>query len=237
VHGSNCRTLFEKGWSGLFIEANKRRYKQLYKNYKAFDRIHCCRAIVGTRAGKLFDDIVGPYLDSSNIDFCSIDIDGEDLEVFETFERYLPTVVCIEGGQMLHPYHKRVSLSIARQNIQQSLNIMVRSFEAKGYHILCSYQDSFFIKSEYYDKFNVSSDLMKLYFDGLAAIYRRLPFIRNRLERVGLRNEIVDDILANSDYSKYGYEKRKLWAKEQKERILEVIKDRYKQEIEDTPRA
>ena len=70
--------------------------------------------------------------DKNNIDFCSIDIDGLDLEIFETFKKFMPSVVCIEGGQMLHPYHKRVERNIAKRNIQQSLKVMVASFEKKG---------------------------------------------------------------------------------------------------------
>ena len=148
IKGSNCRQLFEKGWDGVFIEADTSRYTQLEMNYKGFDNIVCLNSIVG-QGPKSFDNLVADHI-SENIDFCSIDIDGLDLEIFETFEKFMPTVVCIEGGQMVDPNHERLPMHIASRNIQQSLKVMKDSFEQRGYKLLCSYQDSFFIKNEFF---------------------------------------------------------------------------------------
>ena len=150
--------------------------------------------------------------------------------MFETFEKYFPVVVCIEGGQMLHPFHKRVEKNIAKKNIQQSLKVMVDSFEYRGYKILCSYQDSFFVKKEFYYLFDVSDDLLTLYFNGLRAIYKRMPFIQKYMKKAGLKNKIVDDILSLSNYNQYKWDRRKVWAKEQKNRILRIIDERERNE-------
>lgn len=124
---------------------------------------------------------------------------------------------------MLYPYHKRIKKSLAKYNIQQSLKIMVDSFEKKGYKILCSYQDSFFVKEELYSIFNVESDLMKLYFNGLRAIHRRMPFIQKYIKKIGLTNVIVDDILRESSYVKYKWSRRKEWAEKEKNSIFKII--------------
>lgn len=224
VKNSNCRGLFEDGWQGIFIENDKDKYEELKNNYKEYtSKITCLNEKIGNSGKQLFDEIVDPVLNGKNIDFCSIDIDGLDLEVFETIEKYLPIVVCIEGGQMLHPFAKRVKKKIAKRNIQQSLNVMVESFEDKGYKILCSYQDSFFIKKDFYDLFLVSKDILTLYFDGLRAISKRMPFVQQRVGRVGIKNRIVDYVLKRSKYNSYGWSKRKLWAKEMPGTILRVI--------------
>jgi len=141
----------------------------------------------------LIDSIFEQHLDK-NIDFCSIDIDGLDLDIFETFEINLPKVVCIEGGQTLAPYHSRVSSDVSRNNIQQSLSVMNSVFEAKGYKLLCSYQDSFFIKEEYHKLFNVDESLMNQYIDGLLAL-PRLPYIKKLLAASGLINEVVEQAI------------------------------------------
>jgi hypothetical protein len=223
IVGSNCRRLVENDWGGLFIESDKERYKQLVKNYSNNQKIICYRAMVGFDGDNLFDNIIKRTLDS-NIDFCSIDIDGLDLEVFETFN-VLPDVVCIEGGQMLHPFHDRIDVSVAKHNIQQSLSVMNESFEKKGYKILCTYQDSFFVKESFYELFNVSSDLMELYFDGLEASRHRLPWIDSKLKNVGLNNKIISKILKLTSYNKYGWKNRKLWAKDKNGQILEAIQE------------
>lgn len=223
IKNSNCRKLFDEGWKGIFIESDSEKYKDLKKNYEEHEKIICINEKIDNREEKLFDNIVNKHLKGKNIDFCSIDIDGLDLEVFETFERYLPIIVCIEGGMMLHPFYKRVKRKVAKRNIQQSLNIINRVFEDKGYKILCSYQDSFFIKKEFYHLFNVSLDLLTLYFNGLRAIPGRLPFVQKFMSKVGLKNNIVDYILKKSDYERYKWIQRKRWVIDKKDIINKLI--------------
>lgn len=232
IKNSNCRRLFDEGWSGLFIEADKDKHKELRKNYDSFNHVSCCFSKISTKKEKfLFDQVALPYVKDGHIDFCSIDVDGRDVEVFETFKKYLPTIICIEGGQMLHPFHKRIKNSIAKHNIQQSLRIMKGVFEKKGYRLLCSYQDSFFILDELYDLFNVEDNIIKIYFNGLRAIPRRLPFVQKYLSKCDLNNIIIDNILEESGYKKYKWAKRKLWAKEEIDKIMESIDRQERREL------
>ncbi len=224
IKNSNCRKLYEEGWNGIFIEPDKYKYRNLKKNYKNDKRVICINIKIKDSGKNVFDNVVGLHIGNRNIDFCSIDIDGLDLEVFETFEKHFPTVICIEGGQMLHPYYRRIKKSIAKNNIQQSLSVMVQSFEKKGYKVLCSYQDSFFVKKEYYYLFNVKNNLIELHFNGLQALHRRLPWIYKYVQKNGLTNNIIKNILKETFYfSDYGYKKRKVWVEEKKEHIKLVI--------------
>lgn len=216
MRGSNCRKLFEEGWKGLFIECDDDRYEKLFLNYRKFSQIRVCHAKVGFEGGNLFDSIADRLLGNCVIDVCTIDINGLDLEVFETFHKYLPTIVCIEGGQALAPMHARIDRSIAAKNIQQSLSTYVEVFEKKGYKLIGCYQDCFFVKKEYYPLFNVSTDLIALYVRGFLEQLHRLPYVQDRLAQYGLSNAIVDYVLAHSNYAKYkdigkGKEGRALW--------------------------
>ena len=235
IKGSNCRKLWEEGWKGIFIEGDQNKYLQLVKNYKpdslnwpwydkkyVFKDVVCINEYVDLDKNK-FDNLVKDHIPSSGIDFCSIDIDGLDVEIFETFQNFYPSVICIEGGQMLHPFHERIEKKKAKNNIQQSLSVMVDTFSKKGYRLLCTYQDSFFIKEELYDDFEISENLMELYFNGLAAHARRIPWIQMKLSQVGLKNSIVDKILDSTNYSSYNYSHRKRWIQEQNDLILEKI--------------
>lgn len=229
IKGSNCRKLYEEGWSGIFIEADHGKFQELFNNYRSEERVLCIENHVGIERCR-FDNVVGGCIEGE-MDFCSIDIDGLDVEVFETFERYLPKVVCIEGGQMLEPYCERVPKEIAQNNIQQSLFVMRQVFEIKGYVLLCSYQDSFFVKKEFQSKFNVSDDLLDLYLDGLKALSRRIPWICKVLKENKQSNSLLDRILINCDFQSFGYDKRKQWAIENKNIIdseIECIRDEQK---------
>jgi len=223
IKGSNCRKLFEEGWGGIFIEPEVNRFADLKSNYSQYDEIILINSIVD-RGENSFDNLVSKHV-KEKIDFCSIDIDGLDLEIFETFKNFMPTVVCIEGGQMLEPMCDRVPEHIASDNIQQSLKVMVEVFKSRGYSPLCSYQDTFFIKDEFIHLFDTPRNILELYVDGLETHYRRMPWIQMMLHRNGIRNKIIDYILQNTNYFKYGYEQRKTWAKIEEKKILSFIKN------------
>jgi len=191
---SNTRKLFEEGWGGLLIEADPKKYEELKTNYENHDRVTAINCFVDTDEN-LIDKVLVEHLEE-NIDFCSIDIDGLDLDIFETFEANLPKVVCIEGGQALHPLRSRIPSHISAHNIQQSLSVINEVFEEKGYKLLCTYQDCFFIKQEYYHLFNVDTDLTNQYIDGLMAL-PRIPYLKNILDSHGFRNEIIDQAIEN----------------------------------------
>ena len=189
---SNTRFLFKNGWGGLLIEGDEDKAKELHRNYTGHPEVKTVNSFVDTK-DNLIDDIFEKHLDK-NIDFCSIDIDGLDLEIFKTFKVNMPKVVCIEGGQVLHPYHEEVESEIASKNVQQSLSVLRNVFRSKGYELLCSYQDCFFIKREYSNLFQMEEDLTVHYKRGLLAL-PRLPYIRNVLKEVGLKNKIIDHCL------------------------------------------
>jgi hypothetical protein len=221
VKGSNCRKLFEEGWSGIFIEPQQDRFLTLKKNYLDHDNIICLSDAINNTNSK-FDDVIRQHIDR-DIDFCSIDIDGLDLEVFETFSEFMPKVVCIEGGQMVEPFCHRLPNDISSHNIQQGLKVIASSFEEKGYKLLCSYQDCFFVKDEYFHLFDVSEDIMEHYLNGLHALHRRLPWIQYTIRGFNISNKIIDYVLQKSDYRSYGYNNRKVWAKEKEKEALEAI--------------
>ena len=226
VKNSNTKKLIDSGWSSIQIEADLMKFQSLKRNYKNNENVKCIQSFVDAHTN-LFDDIIG---NNPNIDFCSIDIDGLDLDVFGTFSKNLPKIVCIEGGQTLHPFAQRVSSNIAKDNIHQSLSVYENVFSEKGYKLICSYQDSFFVKEEYYDLFNVSENIMDLYLDGILAL-PRLPFIKQCLVNHGLTNPIVNDILHNCSYidPQASLPEKSLWVDKNykiiKNRVSEIRKD------------
>jgi len=217
VMGCNSRKLFEEGWTGTFIEPRKDRYNQLVQNYYFDGGVECINGLVGIDKDT-YDERINFVAD-----FCSIDIDGLDLSVFETFEKSLPKVVCMEGGQMLHPHHSRIPDSQAQHNIQQSLSVIDEVARKKGYRILCSYQDTFLVQDEYYDLFDVEEDVYVLYLQGVDALARRLPWIRRQLKKVGLSNEIIETVMRDCGFDNYGWDRRKEWAIKESEVITGFV--------------
>ena len=189
LYNSNTKNLIDKGWQAILIEPDEQKYTELVRNFSYNSRVRCVKSFVND-TNSLLDDILRRE-NVEEIDFCSIDIDGLDLDVFEAVQEFLPKLVCIEGGQVIHPRGNRISTDISKNNIQQSLKVMVQSFEYKGYKLLCSYQDAFFIKKEYYHLFNVDENLMNQYINDLLAL-PRIPYIKKLLDENNLHNSVLE---------------------------------------------
>ena len=96
---SNCHKLFEEGWSGVFIECDRKNFSKLRRNYKSYPGVVTINKYVRPKGKNSFDNIMETYAPHNTIDLLCIDVDGPDLEIFENIERFLPTVAIIEGGK------------------------------------------------------------------------------------------------------------------------------------------
>ena len=158
----------------------------------------------------------------NNVDFCSIDIDGLDLNIFNAIEDIFPTVVCIEGGQVLFPNEKlKIDTKIQSENVTQSLYNYINDFEEKGYKILCAYQDIFFIKEEFYNLFNVSSNINEIYITGLFAL-PRIPWLYEKKQQYNIKNDILDYIISNTDNT--NIRNRNRWVKDNYNKFEDIKK-------------
>ena len=54
---SNCRMFYEQGWGGCFIEANKKRFEDLKKNYSNDPKIKLVNELINTTNNNL-DNII-----------------------------------------------------------------------------------------------------------------------------------------------------------------------------------
>lgn len=194
---SNARNLFRKGWKGLFIESDGDRFNQLSLNYKSKKNIYLSSSHIDFEKNKLDNEIEKSL--NNPIDFMSIDIDGLDLEIFKTIQKFFPTVLCIEGGQVLEPYQNIVNNKIAKQNVQQSLYQMNKIIEERGYKLICAYQDAFFILEHKFHLLNINQkDIFFHYVDGLLA-YPRIPYLYILLNTINIQNRVINYILKPID--------------------------------------
>jgi|TARA_B110000908_G_C10221147_1_gene435391 hypothetical protein len=214
INLSNARLLFENNWNGMFIEGDKTKFEDLRNNY--------------SNTNILVENI---YLDDQqnninevlknnkirHIDFCSIDVDGMDLRLFKTFKEVLPTVVCIEGAQVLHPlFEGTISFEIERDNVTQSLYKYNQIFTKMGYRLLFSYQDCFFIREEYFHLFSVSNNLTELYLDGLETL-PRIPWLFEKGKKHLIKNEIIEYIIKKTNNE--NIDDRNLWVRQNKDSL------------------
>lgn len=96
VHKSNIRPFYQLGCSTtVFIEANAKKFEALKSNYEDCLGVHLVNEFVSIDGANSFCSIVS-NLGLKNIDFLSIDIDGNDYHIFESIDTILPDIICIE---------------------------------------------------------------------------------------------------------------------------------------------
>lgn len=193
---SNSRFLFEKGWGGIFIEGNKNRCEKLKFNYTDFNNIHVVNSFVGAPnfgfPGESLKDIVERTpLGLEQITFVSIDIDGGDLEVFQDMQ-FSPPVVLIEGGFNFSPFLKDpIPLSVAWNNLQQPISVIIETASKLGYEPVCFYQDLFFVRKDLMSPFlSIKRDAHSLYSDA----YNFMPKdFREALFKLRMNNKSIEE--------------------------------------------
>lgn len=94
---SNIRRLIdEEGYSGVYVEASKKKFKKLFENFRESEKVHCINKFVGFGNNDNLDVILSRTPCSLSPDVLSIDIDGNDIHVWSAITKYRPKIVCIE---------------------------------------------------------------------------------------------------------------------------------------------
>jgi hypothetical protein len=192
---SNCRLLFEKGWSGVFIEADPEKFAELQRNYRDHSSIHCVNEYVG--ADNPLDAILRRHMRLERVDFVSIDIDGLDLDVAlkANLRAIGAKVVLIEGGFNFDPrLATRVPEALAAANVGQPIAVMIAELKSIGYEAVCFFQDVYLVRADlvadrfagaprdpvtlYEDAWNFSGDNLKQVLAGFRESIRAETFER-----------------------------------------------------------
>ncbi len=153
-HHSNTWSLIKKGWTGILIDSDEKRLNELRKEYYTYKCELVCIE-------------VGPYMlggilrkfDIIDIDFLSIDIDGDDYHVWESFNSYYPTVVLIE----FNPCSKYIDyLQPIGGHGGCSLSMLIKLGKRKGYELISATEiNAFFVKKEFFDIFEIKDNTIE----------------------------------------------------------------------------
>jgi hypothetical protein len=193
LHLSNARLLFEQGWSGLFIEGDRERFPALQSRYERCSDIKCLNCFVsadGRGRSKTLDQLCADEK-ISVIDFLSIDVDGLDLNIFESIQ-LRPMVVAIEGGFAWHPeMRERVPDDVAAADLQQPLHVAICAAKAKGYEPVCFNQNLYVVQRELASAFgDIIPDPAQLWLD---AYYFMSEQFREYLKTFRKSNRLIID--------------------------------------------
>jgi len=149
---SNTANLWMNGWRGILIESDQGKYASLVENVKNYD-CYCIHAFVGYEAGHTLEDILKRHNLLEEIDFLSIDIDGDDYYVFASLQALRPRVICCEYNPTI-PAH--IDLVAAKGNyFGCSALSLVKLAETKNYRLVALTESNyFFVDDQYFDEFS-----------------------------------------------------------------------------------
>jgi len=98
---------FNKGWRGILVESNQEKFEELKKNCEN-KNINVINAFVTPQGINSIDSIIGRMGDIQKIDLMSIDVDGNEYQIFENLKEYQPRVLVIEYNPTFPPHIKVV---------------------------------------------------------------------------------------------------------------------------------
>jgi hypothetical protein len=158
IHLSNTFNLIKnKNFSGVFIEGDEARFKDLLNTQKEHPQIVAINKYVShvENDDNTLDNILKETGIPIDFELLSIDIDSFDYQVWNTLEKYKPKIVIIEINSGINPH---IENHIHTPGLYEGTSFMpmYKLGIKKGYKFVLHTGNMIFIKNELYEKLNMS---------------------------------------------------------------------------------
>jgi hypothetical protein len=143
---SNTFALIERGFKGVYIEADERWYPFLLDTCQQYPNILPIKSKVMTEGESSLDNILSKTPMPINFDVLSIDIDSYDYQVWDSVKKYRPKIVIIEINGGIDP----TARNIIPNPWQSGTGFwpMRALGESKGYNLICHTGNLIFVRSD-----------------------------------------------------------------------------------------
>ena len=102
---NNSHYLLHKGWEGLWIEGGESACREIAIRFRPAIKNGQLTVYNQFITKDNIDTMISGFVDGRNVDFLSIDIDGNDYYVWDAIRSISPRVVCIEYNGKFPPNH------------------------------------------------------------------------------------------------------------------------------------
>jgi hypothetical protein len=153
VHFSNTRKLLLNGWGGVQIEADPEKFRALTATYADRPDVHCLNRFVAAEGSDSIHSILAGLSPEPQLDFLSIDIDGDDFYVFSSIREWppehRPRLVVVETSTGHSPETMQaLPRLVASHNIGQPIPIFCQEAEQLGYRLIAFTGNGFFLRTD-----------------------------------------------------------------------------------------
>lgn len=149
------RLMSEEGWSGVFIEADADKFQELQETYAGNPRAECVHALVDF-TGRDLDSVLARTGIPREFDVLSLDVDGNDIHLWESLSGYQPTLVVIEFNPTIPNDILFVQPADMAVHQGSSLAAIVELASAKGYELVATTEvNAFFVREALLPLFDI----------------------------------------------------------------------------------
>ena len=146
--------------TALMIEGDEQKYRDLEKTSLINKNIIPIKKFVRPNGDDSLDKILEENKFPINFDLLSIDIDSNDLEVWESCIKFKPKIVIIEINSNLTPdiiQKHNIKLGLIGNSFKSTLEVSRK----KGYSPIVHIGNLILLKNEFLEKINFDKDLLK----------------------------------------------------------------------------
>lgn len=160
-HLSNTWSLVnDYGWGVCYIESDRRRYLDLKQRHSQNPKVSAINALVTDSS--VPDTSLSVLLSKAGvperIGVVSIDIDGNDYQVWRDFQGFQVDVVVIEYNYTIPPDVEYIDEG-GKAFMGSSALALVNLAKSKGYRLVaCTITNCIFVRNELYSKFNIADN-------------------------------------------------------------------------------
>ncbi len=164
------------GWKAVYIEADPEKFSALQKTAAVHAGITPVQSLVTSSGETALDRILRRYAVPEEFDILSIDIDGNDYEVWEASASYRPRLVIVEFNPTFPPGFSYVDRG-GRGFIGSSAAAFAALAARKGYGLLGRTETNlFFLRGDCFPALGVAPQAVEDVLDGNAICYAFLNY-------------------------------------------------------------
>jgi hypothetical protein len=158
---SNTFNLIKKFQStALLIEGDQYKFKDLLDTSRKYQNIIPVQKFVSCEGKNSLDQILSENSFPSDFDLLSIDIDSNDLEIWESLVNFKPKIVIIEINSSILPGIKQRH-DPSKGKLSSSFTSTLEVAKKKGYFLVAHTGNLIFIKNQFKEKINFNLNLLE----------------------------------------------------------------------------
>lgn len=170
---NTCNLITNHGWSGIYIESDKRKFRELLKNHGVNPKVHCINKFVGFEGRDTLDNILKKVKELPvDFDLLSIDVDSVDYYIWESLKNYKPKVVIMEFNPTIPVDYEYIQPKDFGIHNEHSLISVVKLGKRKGYELICCTDiNAIFVKKRFFNLFRIKDNSPKVMFKPFESLY------------------------------------------------------------------